>query len=101
MMLGLILQYKCQSTCTPTSKKRLYIYIYLFSPHANDVTSLRQSEMKQGNSRLARNNDRHQASDTCDSFVMDMLESRKMTEKTNWRTKQPSQVVSISEGLKC
>ena len=32
---------------------------------------------------------------------LDMLESREVTEQTDWRENQPSSVVCISEDLKC
>ena len=43
--------------------------------------------------------DRLAGKDSCESTVLDMLESRKMTEQTDWREKQPSQVACISEDL--
>ena len=35
------------------------------------------------------------------STALDMPEWREMTEQTDWREKQPSQVACVSEDLKC
>ena len=39
--------------------------------------------------------------DSCGCTALDMLESREMTEQTDWREKSKSQVVCVSEDLKC
>ena len=38
---------------------------------------------------------------SCGCTTLDMPERRDMTEQTDWRTKQPSQVACFSENLKC
>ena len=38
---------------------------------------------------------------SCGYTALDMPEWREMTEQTDWRTKQPSQVACVSEDLKC
>ena len=38
---------------------------------------------------------------SCRCAVLDMSESREMTEQTDWREKQPSQMACVSEPLRC